>query len=236
MQISGGLPFCGHVVDYIPLYGPDSLTEDLEHRERLRNASETALLTMAYKHATWIVYYVWDNVRTVDQPRWIHGGQPVEGTDSAEAHAARFPGLPHNTLPTISIDRQVDRLSGISYEGPSILHFWTASVYFDAVSREGQSSAEVVDSEGNVVGSCDLDEKDDVWGTRTQEFIVISEEGDLNFERYRNTTYYPSKKYNVIMIAWDGGIAERIGKGDIDRKAVFKSCRRPMKWKEILLG
>jgi hypothetical protein len=254
----GRLLYSSHYIDYVQLYGPGDLNKDLEHRELLGSASETALLTMAFKHATWIVYYVWDNVRSADQPRWLHGGQPVEGTDSTEAHAARFPGLPHNTLPTISIDRQVDHLSCISYEGRPILHFWTVSVYFDVISREKQSptasvnsegyvvdregnvigrAGNVVDAEGNVVGGCALDENDDdVWVTRTCEFIIISEEEDLSCERYRSTKYYPSKKYKVIMIAWDGGIAERIGTGDIDREAVFKSCRRPMKWKEILLG
>jgi hypothetical protein len=82
-----------------------------------------------------------------------------------------------------------------------------------------------------------MDENDDdVWVTRTCEFIVISEQEDLSCERYRSTKYYPSKKYKVIMIDWKGGIAERFGRGDIVREAVFKSCRRPMKWKEILLG
>jgi hypothetical protein len=40
-----------------------------------------------------------------------------------------------------------------------------------------------------------------------------------------------------MMIAWlEDGIAERAGLGIVGKDAIFKSCRRPVEWKEILLG
>ena len=97
-----------------------------------------------------------------------------------------------------------------------------------------------MDSENNSVGSCDFDREPtsgDVETPRScHEFIVIYEEGDLSYERWKSISYIPSKKYRVIMIEWNGDIAERIGTGYLQREGVFKSCRRPMQWKEVVLG
>jgi hypothetical protein len=49
---TGGLPFCSHIIDCIQSYEPCNLIQDLEYRDLLESASETALLTMAFKHAT----------------------------------------------------------------------------------------------------------------------------------------------------------------------------------------
>ena len=57
----------------------------------------------------------------------------------------------------------------------------------------------------------------------------------LSHERCKSSLYVASKKYNVILIEWSGLIAERIGFGEVEREAVFKSCHRPMEWEEILL-
>jgi hypothetical protein len=39
------------------------------------------------------------------------------------------------------------------------------------------------------------------------------------------------------MIVWiEDGIAEIAGLRIVEKDAIFKSCRRPVEWKEILLG
>ncbi|KAE8857809.1 hypothetical protein PTNB73_09057 [Pyrenophora teres f. teres] len=43
-------------------------------------------------------------------------------------------------------------------------------------------------------------------------------------------------RYQVMMITWKGGIAEKAAIGVIDCAAIYKSYQRPLKWKEILLG
>lgn len=207
------------------------------------------LIQLCLKHATWITYYVCDNASTDDQPRWLHGGDKY-GKDvalSIEAHEARFPGLPRNSLPTKLCYERSCGTAGTERKRPSVLHFWTVSVYYevrDDPPREQPvmmgEDGNMIDSEGNIVGECVYDtgvNSEEVESALScREFIIVSEGGDLSYERRESTSYIPSQRYRILMIEWNGNIAERIGVGGLKREAVFKSCRRPMKWKEIVLS
>ena len=193
------------------------------------------------KHTTWIVYYVWDKQSTEDEPRWLRGGRPTNGVDAAtEAHEARFPGLPCNTLPSKSYRHFFDHTSLAIHPISPLLHFWTVSVYYEVRHNAKGRGGKMFDSESNAVGNCNFDRKPNAGDAETprscHEFIIIYEDGDLSCERWRSSSYFPSERYRVIMIEWNGDVAERIGSGYLDREAVLKSCRRPMQWKEIVLG
>jgi len=238
---SGGLTYVSEELDYVHLYGDAERYPNGEHRQWVHEASEMELMQLYLKHATWIVYYVWDNQNTGHEPRWLRGGRPTDGVSSAtEAHEARFPGLPCKTLPSKSYRHSFDQTPLVIRTKVTLLHFWTVSAYYEVRHNTLGTGGEMLDSESNPVGSCDFDRKpnsEDMEAPRScHEFIVIYEEGDLSYERWRSSSYIPSKKYRVIMIEWNGDIAERIGSGYLQREGVFKSCRRPMKWKEIVLG
>jgi len=242
---SGLQLYCSEEIDYLHMYGDAKRYPNDGHREWVHKASEMELIQLCLKHATWIVYYVCDNASADAQPRWLHGGDEY-GKDvdlAREAHEARFPGLPRNSLPTKLCYERSDGTAGF----PSVLHFWTVSVYYevrDHPPREqpvmGGGDGNMIDSEGNIVGKCEYDagvNSEEVEAALScREFIIISEEGDLSYERRESASYVPSQRYRVLMIEWNGHVAERIGSGYLQREGVFKSCRRPMKWKEIVLA
>ena len=43
-------------------------------------------------------------------------------------------------------------------------------------------------------------------------------------------------EYNIMMVVSKHGILERAGLGRVESTALVNSCKRPMRWKEILLG
>jgi hypothetical protein len=56
-------------------------------------------------------------------------------------------------------------------------------------------------------------------------------------EEFHPSLCKPFEGCYVMMIVWlEDGIAERAGLGIVGKDAIFKSCRRPVEWKEILLG
>jgi hypothetical protein len=97
-------------------------------------------------------------------------------------------------------------------------------------------SASVRTSEGILAGSIDLDgiEKSALFDSQGPfEFILLSVT-----EIYDRRSSNPAKheKYFVMLLEWNGQIAERRGLGVIDKSAILQSFPPGPQWKEIVLG
>jgi hypothetical protein len=132
-----------------------------------------------------------------------------------------------------------------------ILQFWTLAVYFTISSFQVfKALAWVYDRFGVVCGQVEMDgfEETDFFETSDSlEFIVLSEgrresgdatditswdQGLLTSSTNPDTWTY----YNVLLLEWNGGIAERRGIGAIYQKAVESSYEPGPLWKEIFLA
>jgi hypothetical protein len=184
---------------------------------------------------TWITYYVYDHTSSGYNRRVLKACKPA-----VTAHEARFPGLPRTTIPTFTLKPRA-ALSFRTGRLGHILHFWTASVYFELQAAGELIGPGIFDSEGTWVGrvhtSDDGSEQLCNDSRNAQEFIVLAERPPNSPSKFNPTIYQPTHLCSVMMIVWrDDGVAERVGVGWVMGDSIFKSCRRPMKWKEILLG
>lgn len=225
------------------------------------SASEKRRVECWAKARTWIVWYSsWGaNTRSpaylLDGPPWLHGSAP-----SASIQQERFPKQSCCFMPTPSLlPRRLDRL-GNQRRNIRYLQFWTASAYYRieldqrAVIRYESLGPENTGNGLRLFLLCDDDNRkcgwvllDEGWveisakqDTRLQEFILLSEGRCKRSHPNKGSKDQPPEndflEFNAIMITWTGGIAERAGLGRIRKTALSRSCKRPMKWKEILLG
>lgn len=130
-----------------------------------------------------------------------------------------------------------------------ILQFWTLAVYFTISNIQVfEALAFIKDRFGSQCGIIELDGFEESTFFETSgplEFIVLSErETDLTFMTdwdKGDDLAYPAvssvwKYYNILLLEWDGGIAERRGIGVIYKKAVERSFNPGPVWKEIFLA
>ncbi|KAH6699737.1 heterokaryon incompatibility protein-domain-containing protein [Leptodontidium sp. MPI-SDFR-AT-0119] len=129
-----------------------------------------------------------------------------------------------------------------------ILQFWTLAVYFTISDFAVLSaSASVQDKFGTPCGHIDMDGFEETTFFETSsplELILLSDGdyprshrmfgdmGNLNFPA--NSDELPC--YNVLLLEWIGGIAERRGLGVIHQNAVERSFTPGPVWKEIFLA
>jgi len=128
-----------------------------------------------------------------------------------------------------------------------ILQFWTLAVYFTISDLAVfQASGNIRDKFGNSCGYIEMDGFEETTFFETSallEFIVLSEreEGEPMTSWDRDNLYDSAnrsnwKYYNVLLLEWNGGIAERRGLGVICQKAVERSFTPGPIWKEIFLA
>ncbi|KAK0647989.1 heterokaryon incompatibility protein-domain-containing protein [Cercophora newfieldiana] len=145
------------------------------------------------------------------------------------------------TMPTdhIALPQWATRL------GYPVLQFWTLSVFL-RLGRAGGftgNQAEILDSNGSICGHVYLDGFEDLpfFDSRNDvsEFIVLSESNHpLDYKDPMMKFEDNWKWYNVMLIEWTDGLAERRGLGKIEKDAVLlhRSCSPRPSWKEIVLG
>ncbi|KAF2464175.1 HET-domain-containing protein [Lindgomyces ingoldianus] len=228
-------------------------------------SSETQKVEAWLKEKCWIVWYssFGTNAKSAiylrEGPPWLRGFSP-----SATDHGRRFGFRPRNFAPTPDmLPRRLDKLEP-QRKHIRYLQFWTISAYFkiepdtSAVLKFSSFDPEntgnglrlflLRDASGQTCGWVLLDEG---WTERAaredvslQEFILLSEGQNPTTERSPYVVH-PSnggepvndfQEFNAVMISWTGGIAERAGLGRIVKGALWRTCKRGMKWKEILLG
>jgi hypothetical protein len=132
-----------------------------------------------------------------------------------------------------------------------MLQFWTLAVYFTIADFEiFTAEAAVLDNHQRRCGVLTMDsfEEDTFFKSGVQyEFILLSESmeekigTDMPLRLGNNDYPTPSrpdawKYYNVLVLEWKSGIAERRGFGVIFQTAVEKSSPPGPVWKEILMG
>ncbi|KAF2795752.1 HET-domain-containing protein [Melanomma pulvis-pyrius CBS 109.77] len=218
-------------------------------RERIQGQFETQ---------TWIVWHS-SRGKHAKSPSYLHDGPPQlrDSASNAVAPGMCFPGRPQNVSPTPSLlldalNRADSKLQQIRY-----LQFWTMSAYYgiefdqSAVVRYSSFEPEntgnglrrfhLRDTSGKNCGWVLLDKDWVDYSTKNmalQEFIMLSEVRFLSTGELKQQEVDPAEttEFNAMMITWNDGRAERAGLGRIKRDALACSCKRPMRWKEILLG
>lgn len=130
--------------------------------------------------------------------------------------------LANNTTPTEMLDKAFP-----SRPYPT-LQFWTVAVFFHLDSETMDvflASADIIRDGVVSCGRIWMDGFEDMSffeSARPFEFIVLSERG--------------ATSYNIMMLEWADGIAERRGIGYIQKTSIRRSCFPGPIWKEILLG
>ncbi|PMD22783.1 HET-domain-containing protein [Hyaloscypha hepaticicola] len=127
-----------------------------------------------------------------------------------------------------------------------ILQFWTLAVYLSISNVQVfHASAFIRDRFGRKCGQIWMDgfEETTFFEMKSPlEFILLSErEKERNFRDGKDIEeVYQSRRtsrdYNVILLEWNEGIAERRGFGIIDKEAVERSFAPGPLWKEIFLA
>jgi hypothetical protein len=128
-----------------------------------------------------------------------------------------------------------------------LLQFWTLAVYYTISDLEVfTAQAYILDNQQKRCGSIYIDGYEDstfLEREGTFEFIVLSEaREDMSGLSLTGSEYpYDSdsdgwKYYQVLLLEWNGGIAERRGIGIIFQKAVEQSIFPGPIWKEILMA
>jgi hypothetical protein len=128
-----------------------------------------------------------------------------------------------------------------------LLQFWTLAVYFTISDIQVfTAEAYVLDNQQKRCGSIYIDGyEDSTFFERdgTFEFIVLSESRWYLSGAYLKDCEYPNdpnsddwKYYQVLLLEWSEGIAERRGVGVIFQKAVERSCLPGPVWKEIFMA
>jgi hypothetical protein len=107
-----------------------------------------------------------------------------------------------------------------------LLQFWTLAVFYKIGNiNVFEASGDVLAESGTVCGTISLDGFEETTffdSGGVFEFILLSEwDPDL---------------YNIMLLEWNGGVAERRGIGTIKQSAIGKSFPPGPVWKEILLA
>lgn len=128
-----------------------------------------------------------------------------------------------------------------------ILQFWTISTFYTISGIDVfDATGDLVDSNGEICGFVSLDgfEQTTYFESQTHfEAILLSEQQFVPDKYLKNcsTASYPKVHgswtcFNVLLLEWQGGLAERRGLGYLMQEAVDNSLAPGPAWKEILLA
>jgi hypothetical protein len=225
--------------------------------------SEREQVEQWVKGRTWIVWHSSRGTHSTtpfylrNGPPCLHGPAPIMAT-------RRFPGQSQNVSPTPSLLSTALNISNKRARGIRYLQFWTISAYYSieldksAVLRYSSSEPENM---GNGLRRFNLHDRldqrcgwvllDKDWihpfsnkASTLYEFIILSEiqsssTSDASMPNEIDTGTKIERilsEYNSMMVILKHGILERAGLGRVESTALVNSCKRPMRWKEILLG
>ncbi|RDL32964.1 uncharacterized protein BP5553_08403 [Venustampulla echinocandica] len=130
----------------------------------------------------------------------------------------------------------------LSFELPAIrfhfLQFWTLSVYFKLGTKDlFAAEARILTAKGSEAGMIDLNgiEESTFFDSQTPfEFILLSSAWTDDDHEVGNKLVH--SKYFIMLLEWNGPVAERRGLGLIDKTAILDSFSPGPQWKEIILG
>ncbi|KAH8821378.1 heterokaryon incompatibility protein-domain-containing protein [Xylogone sp. PMI_703] len=130
-----------------------------------------------------------------------------------------------------------------------MLQFWTLAVYYALVDiDEFKGTGYVVDRNQNICGMVWLDNFEESVSFQQPEpfnVILLSEASEFSLSKYlkdRGGKHYPKantlqwRYYNILLLEWQDGIAERRGIGRIFHGAIENSFDPGPIWKEIFLA
>jgi hypothetical protein len=195
---------------------------------------------------------------------YLQNGPPrLHGSTSIVA-AKLFPGQLQNVSPTPSLLSTALNISNKRAREIRYLQFCTISAYYDieidksAVLRYSSSEPE---NTGNGLRRFNLHDRtgqrcgwvllDKIWvhpfsnkASTLYEFIMLSEvrSSSIPDASMRNEIDTVTKvesslpEYNTMMVVLKHGVLERAGLGRVESTPLVNSCKRDMRWKEILLG
>ncbi|KAK4644525.1 hypothetical protein QC761_0053600 [Podospora bellae-mahoneyi] len=209
-------------------------------------------------HRTWIVWYTTDSsgrtTSVIDQINRTHH-RTLQGTTDWRA------GWLYHNEPRVSFQGFQSELSLETLPTPihnpkpyPILRFWTWVLTLTIqITDVFTSDARLLGANGEDCGWMSLDdlggsESDIIFHDSEPIEVVLLSEGCpqktfRNDQNYVLDTWRPTEveicdglHYNVILVKWDGGIAERRGYGWIRKKALHLGFGQGPRWKEINLG
>jgi len=181
------------------------------------------------------------------------------GDKSDVGYRCRHPFLPRQglALPNHLAAVQTVPTDHVRFGRPlpaySILQFWTLAVYFTIEDIDVfDGVAAIADLYHARCGTIWLDgfeettffQESDEKGKLILEFILLSEGASEpgRTSSFEPTRYHPAtngnyqKKFNVLLLEWRDGIAERRGIGWIHQPAIESSLSPGPVWKEIFLA
>jgi hypothetical protein len=159
----------------------------------------------------------------------------------------RRPFKPPVALPCPTTRTQArDTVEVTALRSYPILEFWTLAVFFRLEIRDPISGmGMILDREGTACGALYLDgleESTFFHGHDLFELIAVSEtvKGPWVFHdpslRAALEWEVPDEFYNVLVLEWSGGVAERRAVGLVLRSAITRSYDPGPVWKEVLLA
>jgi hypothetical protein len=193
-------------------------------------------LNMWLEDETWIIWYkrspsgvlnlVWDPEANesfpFNNPEYHGYRQRHPFPASAQLHITSTRTYPSETLPF-----------ELPTTGYHLLQFWTLSVHFKLQTEDlFAGSASILTKHGIVVGTIYLDgiEESAFFDSQFRfEFILLS-------GAWVDETLAEPPKYYVMLLEWNGPVAERRGLGLLDKSAIAHSLTPGPQWKEIILG
>ncbi|KAI0973042.1 heterokaryon incompatibility protein-domain-containing protein [Xylaria arbuscula] len=196
--------------------------------------------------STWIAWYEREPSGKI-APVW----------DKAEDHTSRAHELFGHLCDVSRTEASKQLESGPLDKPYAVLQFWTISAHFTLRKidqEEGErlmwsyglywtaTTYELGDKDGTNCGFVTLDDAASTSSNgKSAEFILLS----LSAEKAQNTTSSSSASsiaeqggrfFWVMMIEWDGGVAERKGIGKIHRHVLTSAVDPGASWKEVTLA
>ncbi|KAK0616577.1 heterokaryon incompatibility protein-domain-containing protein, partial [Immersiella caudata] len=196
---------------------------------------------------TWIVWYHYDLASRAAILVWDLSGkhQSFPAHDrKAEGYRGRKPF--RRRCPDIDVDPCPTTPSGEAWPGNTAqlsypaLRFWTVSVWFRIDNLDVLlATAKLINAQGQVCGVVSLDGLEDSKFFESEdlfEMILLSISDELVPTVYDSRLERESKFYNVMLLEWSEGIAERRGLGTIRQEDVKNGYAPGPTWKEIILA
>ncbi|KAJ8118283.1 hypothetical protein ONZ43_g4024 [Nemania bipapillata] len=205
--------------------------------------------------STWIVWYkrsprgvlslIWDKSATSDFPYDDNKFVSYRKRRAFQSPVA-LPFATSRTQPTESLRRVTTAVPKYP-----MLQFWTLSAFFNIrAANNVKNLAFIVDKLGTPCGALYLDalEGSTFFGSaKPYELIAVSENSRLNLISWLGPTTSALPKfrklfdtacyYNVMVLMWSDGLAERRGIGFVRRDDfITKSLPPGVSWKEIVLS
>ena len=202
-------------------------------------------------HKTWIIWYKRSSSGSINLVWDIMANETFPATDmDFLGYRQRFPFGDRHRLkfPTSRTTPTQEHYFEREFPPYPILQFWTLAIYLTISGFQVfGATASIRDKFGTKCGHLMMDgfEETTFFDTTSPlEFIVLSErepgassmtdwdEGDLNYPAGSSIWKY----YNVLLLEWNGGIAERRGIGVIYQEAVERTFTPGPLWTEIFLA